>query len=93
MKVAYDKTKNNLSAVEARFVASFNTINDLINELGTVPTKQGIKNRYFDFLTFQKRIELFRFIKKNLDSDVVSSVNNYYSEKYVKQKIKEMKKN
>lgn len=90
---AYQNTKNNLTSVESRLVASFNSIDDLITSLRTFPKRKGIKNKYFDCITFFKREELIRVVKKCPDKDIINYVDSYYSKKkdkkINKQKVKE----
>lgn len=91
---AYRVTKDNLTSIEARLISSFNSCEDLIKGLRTIPNHKGIKSKYYDCLTFLKREELIRVIKKCPDKDVVSFVDSYYSKKKqeknkIKQKVKE----
>jgi len=86
---AYLNTKDNLSGVESRFVASFKSSDDLLKNLKFFPKRKGIKQKYFDCLTLFKREELIRVIKNCPDKDIVSFVDDYYSKKREKIKIKE----
>lgn len=86
---AYSSTKNNLTSVESRLVASFNDKEELFSSLRKFPNHRGIKSKYYDCLTFLKREELKRIVKKCPNSDVVSYVDRYYSKNKPKQKIKE----
>ena len=77
----YQSTKDSLTSVEARFISSFNSREDLIRGLRTIPNHKGIKSKYFDCITFFKREELIRVIKKCPDKDIVSFVEEYYFKK------------
>ncbi len=86
---AYQSTKNNLTSVESRLVSSFNNKEELISNLRNFPNHRGFKSKYYDCLTFLKREELIRVIKKCSNEDLVGYVDKYYSKNKSKQKIKE----
>jgi histidinol-phosphatase (PHP family) len=89
LKVAYANTKSNLTSVESRLVDNIGNIDDLVVYLRKFPSHREFVNMYYDCITFFKREELIRVIKKCHDNDLVNSVDKYYSKNKVKQKIKE----